>query len=86
MVCRYAARRSGANDLRAILGKFTDSSETPTKIRKLLDSKTAQVIKKTVEQALVFLFDNSLSKNVYTNMRLELKIPVELIFGCLTMS
>lgn len=74
MACRYAARRSGANDLRALLGKFTDAnSETPTKIRKLLDSKTTQVIKKTAEQALVFLFDNSLSKNVYTNMRLESK-------------
>lgn len=74
MACRYAARRSGANDLCAILGKFTDNPETPTKIRKLLDSKLAPVIRlETAEQALVFLFDNSLSKNVYTNMRLESK-------------
>lgn len=71
MICRYSVRRSDANDLRAILSKFTDSP--PTKIRKLLDSKTAQVIKKTAEQALVFLFDNSLSQDVYTNMRLESK-------------
>ena len=73
MACRYAARRSGANDLCAILGKITDSPEMPSKIRKVLDSKTPQIIKKTAEQALVFLFDNSLSKNVYTNMRLESK-------------
>lgn len=35
--------------------------------------KKLELLKKTPEEALAFLLDNSISKNVYTNMRLEVK-------------
>jgi len=70
--CRYAVRRSGDKDLYAMLGKISESSERPKKIRKTTTVESP-ITPKTSQDALGFILDYSISKNVYTNMRLESK-------------
>ena len=63
---------SGNKDLHTVISRILESPERLKKMRKLLDTMTP-IIKKNPEEALAFLLDNSMSKNVYTNMRLEIK-------------
>ena len=71
--CCHAAKHShsGNKDLHAVISRILESPERPKKIRKL-DTMTP-IIEKNPEEALAFPLDNSMSKNVYTNMRLEVK-------------
>lgn len=72
--CRYAARRSGEKDLSFILNELSKSQERPGKIRKLLnDNSITEIRKKTPLEALGFILDHSVSRNLYTDMRLESK-------------
>jgi len=70
MACRQAASRSGNRDLYTVIGYILKSPEQPRKIRKLLETA---ITEKTPEESLAFLLNNSLTKYVYTNMRLEAK-------------
>lgn len=65
MTGKHAARHSGKKDLRAILDEVL---KTPTQ-----KYKKYPIIKKTPEETLAFILDNSLIKNTYINMRLESK-------------
>lgn len=70
--CRYAARRSGYTDLSAILGKIIQNpAEQPAKIRKLIDTPQVSIKPKTAEEALSYILNNSISKSVYIDTRLE---------------
>lgn len=70
----YAAKRSGEKDLSAILRKVSKSHTQPKKFRKMLNTVETTVIKKkTPEEALSFLLDNSVSKKLYSEMRLTSK-------------
>lgn len=71
--CRHAAKASGDKDLYRVINEISKSPERPKKIRKLLE-KPKSLTKKSPQEALAFLLDNSLSKNVYTNMRLGTKL------------
>lgn len=73
MACRYVARQSGHKDLHAILKEISKSLQRPSKVRKLLNTSTVTIIKKTLEKSLAFILDNCLSKSIYLNMRLESK-------------
>lgn len=68
--CRYAAKRSSSRDLYYVLGNILENAEAPSKIRKLLVEPNVSIEKKTAQEALTFLLDNSFSKGVYPNMRL----------------
>lgn len=70
--CRHAAKTSGDKDLFKVISEISKSPERPKKIRKLLD-KPKSLTPKTPQEALAFLLDKSLSKDVYTSMRLETK-------------
>jgi len=70
MACRQAACRSGNRDLYTVVSQILKTPEQPKKIRKLLETP---ITKKTPEEGLAFLLNNSLTKYVYTNMRLETK-------------
>ncbi|CAL1672178.1 unnamed protein product [Lasius platythorax] len=71
LACKHAARKSGEKDLHAVLKEVSKSPHRPSKIRKLLDTSTSVIKKKNLNEALSFLLKNSLTKNVYINMRLE---------------
>ncbi|CAL1688643.1 unnamed protein product [Lasius platythorax] len=73
MAGRYAARQSGQKDLHMILRNILESLEHPQKYGKLLDITASLIVKKTPEEGLAFILDNSLSKSVYTNIRLASK-------------
>lgn len=68
---RYAARHSGNVDLSTILNKVVQNPEQPAKIRKLLDTPQVLFRRKTPEEALAYILNNSLSKSVYIDTRLE---------------
>lgn len=76
LVGQHATGHSGEKDLQAVFNELLKSPGRPHKVKKLLDtaSSFSSIIKKTPEEALAFLLNNSLSKNVYTNMRLESKL------------
>ncbi|XP_011872388.1 PREDICTED: uncharacterized protein LOC105564550 [Vollenhovia emeryi] len=71
--CRYAARRSGEKDLSSTLNELSKNPERPKKIRKLLNTTTTEIIKKTPLEALGFILDHSVSRYLYTDMRLQSK-------------
>lgn len=75
LACRYAAKRTKQTDLNVILSKLLKSPEQPMKIRKLLDSldTKVEIKKKSAEEALAFLLDGPMSKNLYIKMRLASK-------------
>ena len=73
MACRYAARHSKQIDLDTILARISEIPEQPKKIRKLLDTPQVEIKKKSAEEALAFLFDGSMSKDLYIKMRLASK-------------
>lgn len=73
MAGKHAARRSGEKDLHAIMSEVLKAPTCPTKMRKILAATVPSIIKKTPEEALAFILDNSLTKNTYINMRLESK-------------
>lgn len=73
MAGRYAARQSGQKDLHMILRNILESLEHPKKYGKLLDIPASLIVKKVPEEGLAFILDNSLSKSVYTNIRLASK-------------
>lgn len=70
MARAYAARKSGQNNFSAVLKEVCVSPERPAKVRKLLNM-TSMI--KSPNEALTFILDNSLSKEVYVNMRLASK-------------
>lgn len=70
LTCKHAARKSGEKDLHSVSKELSKSPHRPSKVRKLLDTSTS-IKKKTPNEALSFLLDNSLTKNIYINMRLE---------------
>lgn len=70
MACRQAASRTGNRDLYSVITHIVENIKEPEKIRKLMGTS---IKKKSPEEALAFLLDNSLTKTVYTNMRLETK-------------
>lgn len=67
-----AAKNSKMKDLSAILKRILKSTDNFMQITQLLNSST-NVIPKSPEEALAFLLDNRLSKEVYVNMRLASK-------------
>lgn len=74
--CRHAARNSKDKDLYVIITRISKSPEQPKKVRKLLKNKSKAInltIKKKPVEAQAFLLNNNISKEVYTNMRLEVK-------------
>lgn len=73
LACKHAARKSGEKDLHAVLKEVFKSPHRLSKVRKLLDTSTSVIKKKNPNEALSFLLDNSLTKNVYINMRIETK-------------
>lgn len=73
MASRYAANRNKNKDLYTVLSKVSQNLEQPRKIRKLLEAPKIPIKQKSAEEALTFLLDNSLTKSVYTNIRLESK-------------
>lgn len=74
MAGKYAARLlSGQKDLHAILSEGLKTPTRPTKMRKILAATIPSIIKKTPKEALSFIIDNSITKNIYINMRLESK-------------
>lgn len=74
MACRYASRRSGNLNLCFVLDKILKCPQQPKKLRKLINEPSVLITKKTPEEALSFLLENSLSKAVYQNMRTEVKL------------
>lgn len=72
--CRHAARCSGEKDLSFIINELCKSPERFEKFRKLLnDDSITEIKKKTPLEALGFILDHSVSRNLYTDMRLESK-------------
>lgn len=74
MACRYVSRRSGNSNLCFALDKILKCPGPSLKLRKLINQPTVLITKKTPEEALSFLLENSLSKSVYQNMRTESKL------------
>lgn len=72
-VCRHAAKCSADKNLYVVIRRISKSPERPKKFRKLLDTEITLIMNKTPRQALAFLLDNFMSKNVNTNMRSEVK-------------
>lgn len=68
MAGKRAARQSKEKDLRAILVEVLKTPTRPTKIRTILTAAVPSIIKKTFEEALAFILDNSLTKNTYINI------------------
>lgn len=74
MACRYASKRSGNIHLYFVLDEILKCPEQPQKIRKIINEPAVLIKKKTAQEALSFLLENSLSKTVYQNMRTEVKL------------
>lgn len=72
MAARYAANKSHDTELSSVLKELISNPQSCVQIKQLI--KAPQSFKvKTPEEALAFLFDNKLSKSVYTNIHLETK-------------
>lgn len=71
LAARHAATVSKKNDLKIVLNDLTKSPSRVTKIRKLMHTEETPIIMKTPLEALVFLLDQSLSKEVYNAIRRE---------------
>lgn len=63
----------GRKNLSSILNELSESPEKPQKIRKLLNTTITEIRKKSPLEALGFILDHSVSRNLYTDMRLQSK-------------
>ena len=64
-----SARQKSDNYLAAVLKEVNRSRSRPSKIRKMLFASKKEPIAYTAEEVLEFIFENSLSKQQYLNMR-----------------
>lgn len=74
LAARHAATVSKKNDLKTVLDDLSKSPSRANKIRKLMQTKETLIIKKTPLEAVIFLLDQSLSKETYNAIRRECKM------------